>query len=329
METLEGHVLDGNTSACEMFGYTKEELTGLTVADLVPQEVAKALPDIISEQLSTGGIFIETTNKRKDGNLFPVEISTRLFTLQGEQLVLAHIHDITKRKQAESELRRLSSRLLNAQEDERRRIAFELHDELGQDLTVLKLHIDSIKRKLHPDQSALHKAFEDVLRDVSQTIEKVRRISRDLSPSVLVDLGLTAALRWMINSFAKHSNIEISTDIMDTKGLFSTDQQIAIYRIFQEIFTNISRHARATRVSLEIKKEDDKILFLLNDNGIGFDTEQIKTRYAPDKGLGLAAMEERIKMLSGRIEIFSREGRGTRIAFEIPVQHSPERKALR
>ena len=442
LETMEGRVLDGNRSACEMFGYTKEELTGLTVADLVPQEVAKALPEIISEQLSTGGIFEETTNKRKDGHIFPVEISTRLFTLQGEQLVLAHIHDIThrkqaeealeterqrlysvldelpafvyleaadhslrfanryfreqfgdwegrkcyellrgikepckecptlkvietgkpqvweglelrdersyqiydypftdidgsqlvlelgiditKRKQTESELRRLSSRLLNAQEDERRRISFELHDELGQDLTVLKLHIDSIKRKLHQDQSALHNAFKEVLLEVNQTIEKVRRISRDLSPSVLVDLGLNAALRGMLKSFTKHSKIEISTDIQDTKNLFSSEQQIAVYRIFQEIITNISKHAHASKVSIVGKKKSSKVFFRVKDNGIGFDIEEINAMYAPEKGLGLAAMAERAKMLYGHFEISSQVNSGTIIDFEVPIDSSPE-----
>jgi signal transduction histidine kinase len=294
------------------------------VADLVPEDVAKTLPKIINEELSTGAIFVETVNKRKDGHVFPVEVSTRLITLGDEQLIFAHVQDITNRKQAESEKRRLSSRLLNAQEDERRRISFELHDELGQDLTVLKLHIDSIKRKLHQDQSALHNAFKEVLLEVNQTIEKVRRISRDLSPSVLVDLGLNAALRGMLKSFTKHSKIEISTDIQDTKNLFSSEQQIAVYRIFQEIITNISKHAHASKVSIVGKKKSSKFFFRVKDNGIGFDIEEINAKHAPEKGLGLAAMAERAKMLSGHFEISSQVNSGTIIDFEVPIDSSPE-----
>ena len=324
LETLEGRILHCNTTACEMFGYTKEELTGLTVTDLVPEGVARTLPDFMKKQKSTGANFIETVNKRKGGHIFPVEIRTRLITLSQEQLIFAHVHDITDRKQAESELRRLSSRLLNAQEDERRRIAYELHDELGQDLTVLKLHIDSIKRKLHQDQSALHNAFKEVLLEVNQTIEKVRRISRDLSPSVLVDLGLNAALRGMLKSFTKHSNIEISTDIQDTKNLFSSEQQIAVYRIFQEIITNISKHAHASKVSIVGKKKNSKVFFRVKDNGIGFDIEEINARHAPEKGLGLAAMAERAKMLYGHFEISSQVNSGTIIDFEVPIDSSPE-----
>jgi PAS domain S-box-containing protein len=323
LESLEGRILHCNTSACEMFGYPKEELIGLTVADLVPQDVAKTIPDIIKNEMSTGAIFIETINKRKDGHVFPVEVSARLITLGKEQLIFVHVHDITNRKLAESEMRRLSSRLLHAQENERRRIALELHDELGQDLTVLKLHIDFIKRKLPMDPSAMQEAFEDVLLEVKQTIEKVRRISRDLSPSVLVDLGLNAALRGMLKSFAKHSNIEISMDIPDTKNLFSSEQQIAVYRIFQEIITNISKHAHATRVSIVGKKENSKVFFKVKDNGIGFDIEQISAMYDLDKGLGLAAMAERVKMLDGHFEISSQVSSGTRIDFEVPIDSSP------
>ena len=111
----------------------------------------------------------------------------------------------------------------------------------------------------------------------------MRRISRDLSPSVLVDLGLNAALRGMLKSFAKHSNIKISADIPNTKNVFSSEQQIAVYRIFQEIITNISKHAHATKVLIVGKKENSKVFFKVKDNGVGFDIDQINAMYAPKK----------------------------------------------
>jgi signal transduction histidine kinase len=166
------------------------------------------------------------------------------------------------------------------------------------------------------------------LLEVKQTIEKVRRISRDLSPSVLVDLGLNAALRGMLKSFAKHSNIEISADIPNTKNLFSSEQQIAVYRIFQEIITNISKHAQATKVSIVGKKENSKVFFKVKDNGVGFDIEQINAMYAPEKGLGLAAMAERAKMLDGHFEISSQVNSGTIIDFELPIDSSPNKGVM-
>ena len=222
-----------------------------------------------------------------------------------------------------AERRRLSHRFLNAQEDERRRIALELHDELGQDLSVLKLQFDFIKRQLSESQFALNDRIESISTTLSQTIEKVRGISRELIPSVLIDLGLAPALRWLIRTLAEHSNIEVSSNIPGLEDLFSTEQQIALYRIFQEIFTNIRKHAQATLVSIDIGSEDSKVFFRVEDNGIGFDMQRIESISAAERGLGLAAMEERVKMLDGNVEIFSRVGTGTRVAFEIPISSPP------
>ena len=218
-----------------------------------------------------------------------------------------------------AERRRLSYRYLNAQEDERRRIALELHDELGQDLSVLKLQFDSMKRQLSECQIAPNDYIESISATLSKTIEKVRGISRELIPSVLVDLGLVPALRWLIQSLAEHTDMKILSEINLSEDLFSNEQQIAIYRVFQEIFTNIRKHAQATRVSINIGRDDSKVFFRVEDNGIGFDMERIKSISAAERGLGLATTEERVKMLDGSFEIFSRVGTGTRIAFEIPV----------
>ena len=242
--------------------------------------------------------------------------------IDGTRLTLELGIDITKRKRAELELRRLSSRLLNVQEDERRRIAFELHDQLGQDLSVLKLQIGSIKRNLQKDPGELEKMCQDILLEIDKTIEMVRRISRDLSPSILADLGLSSALRWLIRNFLKHSDIEISTAMEDIKDLFSDVQQIAIYRIIQEIFTNIRKHAEATQVYVNIKKNEERVRFSIEDNGIGFDIQQVTAQYSPEKGLGLAAMDERSKMIGGHFEISSQKGRGTKISFEVPIDSS-------
>jgi PAS domain S-box-containing protein len=227
-----------------------------------------------------------------------------------------------------AERRRLSYRFLNSQEDERRRIALELHDELGQDLSVLKLMLDSLKRQFSERQSALNDHIESISATLSNTIKKVRGISRELIPSVLVDLGLAPALRCLIQTLAEHSNIQISSKIILSEDLFSTEQQIAIYRIFQEIFTNIRKHSQAAHVSINIGRDDSKVFFRVEDNGIGFDMERIKSISTAERGLGLAAMEERAKMLDGDFEIFSLMGMGTRIAFEIPIAGPPRQAVL-
>ena len=240
----------------------------------------------------------------------------------GSKLVLELGIDITGLKQAEAEIRRLSSRLLNAQESERRRIAFELHDDLGQDLLVLKLQMGSIKRKMHADQIALREECELVLLALKETVEKVRNISHALSPSILEDLGMSAALRWLVNNFKTRHNVEASTDIPDDINVFSLEQQIVIFRIFQEILTNIGKHAHATEVGVDSQKKAGTVFFEVKDNGIGFDIEQVQAIPAPERGFGLTAIDERLKMLGGQFKVMSREGKGTQITIEIPIHRS-------
>ncbi len=240
--------------------------------------------------------------------------------------------DNTKRKLAEEALREsrkklrlLSSHLLKAQEKERRRISLELHDELGQALTVLKLQLGSIKKKLPLDLATLRTDVENTLKYVDLIIENVRRLSHDLSPSILEDLGLDAALRLLIKEFVNHSNMQISCDITPIDRLFSKENQIIIYRIFQESFTNIERHAQALLIWISIKQENVTVAFTIKDDGVGFDVKQSLSKCGNGRALGLTAMDERARMLGGSFHIDSEKGRGTQIVFNIPTDEDRER----
>lgn len=234
--------------------------------------------------------------------------------------------EIAERNAAEMALREtgerlhiLSSHLLTAQERERRRISLELHDELGQSLTVLKLQLRSIKSRLKDKGDTLHDNCEQVLQYTDQIIENVRRLSRDLSPSILEDLGLTAALRRLSQDFAKHSQIDIDLQIPDIDHLFSQDRQIIIYRIFQEAFNNVEKHAQATGLSAVVQKNDGQVNFRIEDNGRGFEAEKLASRYPTERSLGLMAMDERARMLGGVLRIDSTPGKGTTLILSIPV----------
>ena len=132
---------------------------------------------------------------------------------------------------------------------------------MGQDLSVLKLQFDTLKRRLPQDKIALQEPIESISTILGNTIEKVRRISHELIPSVLADLGLAPALRWLIQLLTQHSKIEISSNICLSTDLFSTEQQIVIYRIFQEFFNNIRKHAQATQVSVDVRRGENKVFF--------------------------------------------------------------------
>jgi signal transduction histidine kinase len=179
-----------------------------------------------------------------------------------EQKMEEHRQAVETLRESEKQLRYLSSKLLTAQETERTRISRELHDELGQALIALKFHLASVQRRLRKDQKPLYDEHEHAQEDIQQIIENVRRLSLNLSPHVLENIGLSAALRWLVDDCAKNQKITVSIDIMDINNFFSEKSQIMIYRIFQEVFTNIRKHSYATHMSAVIRKKGRYYFFL-------------------------------------------------------------------
>jgi PAS domain S-box-containing protein len=242
------------------------------------------------------------------------------------RLVTGVATNITKRKQAEDalkesqqELRRLTYQLLSIQEKERRRIARELHDELGQDLTLLKIKLVAIEDKLTQNQHPLRTECENMLSYIDTIIENVRRLAWDLSPSSLEDLGLSSALRNLVEETCRNHNLQSSVELDEIDYLFSPEVQINIYRIFQESLTNVAKHARASQVLAKISKGKGKVSFMIRDNGRGFNVKQAMSGKVAKKSLGLTAMNERALMARGSLQISSRKGRGTTVAFFIPT----------
>jgi signal transduction histidine kinase len=225
-------------------------------------------------------------------------------------------------RESEQRLRFLTSQLLTAQERERKRISMELHDELGQSLTVLKLQMRNIERELHPDQWELKENSGHLLHYLDEVIDNVRRLSRDLSPSFLEDLGLQAALKYLVDGFGKDYEVSCAFELEEMNNLFPQEAQIIIYRIFQEALTNILKHAQAGKVSIVIKKQQGHVSFVVEDDGAGFDMAQVMARNAAARGLGLAALDERARMLGGSLKIWSQPGVGTRITCDIPLAHT-------
>ena len=329
--TPDGRILMANPTLLRMLGYSSfDELASrnleLEKETFEPTYRRSYFKELLERESEINGL--ESAWTRRDNSVVFVHENVKTIR-DAYGCVLYYegtVEDITERKRAEKALREsekklrlLSSHLLMAQETERRRISIELHDELGQALAVLKLQLRSIQRKLRKDQTALREGCESTLKYIDQVIENVRRLSRDLSPTLLEDLGLSAALRWLIDDFAKHFHVKVSLDIADMDNFFSQKAQIIIYRIFQEALTNIAKHAQATQVSVVVKKKDGSVSFSLEDNGKGFDVKQAMMRNSTEKGLGLAAMDERTWMLGGSFDVWSQEGKGTRVSFTIPI----------
>ncbi len=233
--------------------------------------------------------------------------------------------EIEERIQAEDalrgsreELRFLHSELITAQENERRRISRELHDELGQSLAGLKIYLTAMEGKFRKDQKTLKKDCARLLAHIDEIIENVRRLSKDLSPVLLELMGLSAALKYLFSDISEHQRLGCTIDIDEIDKLFSKHAQITIYRIFQECLTNIVRHSQATHFSVVIKDLGNHISLMVQDNGKGFNVKRILTQKASQRGIGIAAMQERVRMLGGTLDIWSQENSGTRITYDIP-----------
>ncbi len=222
---------------------------------------------------------------------------------------------------SEERLHRLSSDLFSVQENERKRVSLELHDELGQSMAALKLQVGSIARRLgEVDPAELRLVCDEMRNNINQIIENVRRLARDLSPVVLDDLGLQAAIEYLVNNFAKIYNVEVRYQPTDINHLFNEDSQRIIYRILQEALTNIGKHAQAKRVSLVINEEGRAVRFTVKDDGRGFNVQKTLEQKGIDRGMGLEAMSERVRILGGTLNIVSRPGIDTTVTFIAPIR---------
>lgn len=227
-------------------------------------------------------------------------------------------------RNANDRLRYLSSQLLTAQENERKRISGDLHDGLGQSLASLKHQLYRVQTKVKEEKMELGNECEESLQNVAQIIEHVRRFSRDLSSHTLEYCGLSVALRSLIDDFIHNYDLDVTHDIIDMNSLVSKEAHIVIYRIFQEVLNNIGKHAQATRLSVAANREDSRISFFFEDNGKGFDINHTILGNTTGKGLGLAILNERVRMLSGSLNLHSEKGKGTRISFTIPMNQLQE-----
>jgi signal transduction histidine kinase len=223
-------------------------------------------------------------------------------------------------RESEHRLRSLSSQLMNAQEKERLRLSKELHDELGHSLALLKHSVRSIQTKVSKADPSLHDECDEAIVFIGEVIENVRRLSRDLSPSILEDIGLSSALEHLVESVGKQYSLEVSFSIDEIDHLFSKEARTNLYRISQEALTNIARHAQAKEISFLAKKNGGSVCLVIEDDGKGFDLNEVKTRHPSKRGLGLDTMTERAHMLGGFFDIRTQNGKGTRITITIPIE---------
>jgi PAS domain S-box-containing protein len=323
----QGHFTFVNRMGEKISGYQVSELVGKDFEPLIPPEDLPGVKDLFLKILEgeSNGADFEARFYAKDRKIRLLSVNAVPLYENGTVVGMFNIgRDITEQRnvekalrESEEQLRYLSSQLLRAQETERRRISRELHDELGQALSVIKLRLSFIEKELRQDQGKAKEECETISQYINQVIENVRRLSRDLTPSILQDAGLLPAIHWLITNSKTNYKIKMVLDVGDIDQLFSQSAQIMIYRILQEALTNIGRHAQAKNASVMIKGYEDGISFSVEDDGVGFDPLRAATVNPNERGLGLAIMEERARMLGGSLQIWSEKGKGTRITFSV------------
>lgn len=215
-----------------------------------------------------------------------------------------------------------SRQLIEAQEDERRRITRELHDQIGQILTAIKMNLYSVQQVLETAETSSY--VKDNIEAVDEALRLVRDLSIDLRPPVLDDFGLVSALYWYVDRYTKRTGLEVDVviELPDHNQRFSRDLETACFRIAQEALTNIVRHAQATRVLLQLAKDGNVLLLSIKDDGVGFDVESLRKRAPRAATLGLISMQERAHAAGGAIEIESTISEGTEVRFSFSLESS-------
>jgi signal transduction histidine kinase len=216
-------------------------------------------------------------------------------------------------RRSEEQLRALAAYLISVREEERTHVAREIHDELGQVLTGLKMDIAWLARQLQ--DAALREKTDSMARLVDATVQTVRRIATRLRPEVLDEMGLVAAIGWQATEFQKRTGIRARLALPPESETFAEDVAVTVFRIFQEILTNIARHARASRVDVVLRRDADRVELEVVDNGVGIDMAEAERKVS----LGLLGMQERALRLGGRVQVSGTAGQGTRVAVSLPI----------
>ena len=335
----QGCITEFNPAAEKTFGRLRDEVIGKELAGLI---IPLALRDKhrrgVGRYLATGdgamlGRRVEMTAMRADGKEFPVELTVTRVALDGPPMFTGFLRDITERKKAEKQLRDsreqlrvLAAHLQSVREEERTRIAREVHDELGQALTGLKLDVAWLdKRDSELSNTEELQQYREKLKELPAVVDAiigtVRKIATDLRPPVLDDLGLEAAVEWQAQEFERRTGINCRFSSSLAHPDLDADRATAVFRIFQETLTNIVRHAEATEVNVYLRQEGDEVILEVQDNGRGMAGREL----SDTQSLGLLGMRERATMLEGEVNIISRQGRGTRVDVRIPLHRSGER----
>ena len=325
VQDLEGQILYTNRAAEKLTGYDPETLLSRDMvgflADLHSHDVARE----VRRRLLSGEDFhqpYEQRIARRDGTVAIWRMTTSLLLAEGEIKGFQHIaRDVTAERQVQDNMRFYVQEVIRAQEDERKRVARELHDEVSPSLLLLIQRIDAIVSNSRLKLSDVMKQkMEDLRVQTVEALESTRRIAQDLRPRILDDLGLIPALEWMADNLIKKHGIEARVVSKGPEQPLSSEVQLLLFRIAQEALNNIRKHSDASQVEITVTYGPEKTVVSIADNGKGFALPQRVSDLAAIGKLGLAGMQERAQLIGGHVTLSSDPGHGTVVTIEAPNQ---------
>ena len=321
-------VLHCNGRFARFLGAGLQRVIGSSMLDLVwPDDHSKL--DALLRRAAQKNCRGEIRLQSRKGAPLSVQLSLNPLRLESTKAVCLIASDLSEMKRAEQELRasseqlrNLAAHLLSVREEERARISREVHDELGQSLTAVKMDLAWLAGRLPRRNGQMLKRIRSTRQLADDIIQSIRRISTELRPAVL-DLGLAEAVEWQVQEFQTRSGIQCTVRLL-TREVVASNASTAMFRIFQETLTNVARHAKATRAEVVLQKQRDWLVLLIRDNGRGFDQADPSL----SKSLGLLGMRERAAILGGRVNISSAPGKGTTVTAWIPLRSPGESGAM-
>ena len=315
-----GLILDANPAFAQLFGYARpEELVGRNGLEIMIALESRARIQEGSHKQNRG--LVELTCIRKDGTRFLAETDSRSARYFGRDVSIVSCRDVTERKRAQEELQRsldqlraLTARLQRVREEESKRLAREIHDQVGQALTALRFDVTSLLGELPGGAQPWSTKAASLVKLVEETIDTVRQISSQLRPSMLDHLGLAATVEWVVEDFGTRTGIKHDLNLPAEDIVTDPERATAIYRILQELLTNVARHARATEVFVQLQRTNRDLILLVRDNGKGMPAEKLSAK----ESLGILGMHERALAFGGELVFSSAPGEGTSVKVRIP-----------
>jgi two-component system, NarL family, sensor histidine kinase UhpB len=327
---LDGTIVYASQSTQRVLGYSAEEIVSRSALDLFHPEDRNTLLQSLAQHPQTPGerVLAHFRARHKDGSWRWIEgVGVNLFSEPSVEAIIVNYRDITERKHSEEQLqsshdqlRGLSAHLQSVREEERTQIAREIHDELGQMLTVLKMDLSLLQRKLEDARTngtsvESKQEIQAMSSLIDSTIQSVRRIATELRPEILDELGLKDAIDWATETFQTRTGIKSKFRSSLNEVNLDRDRSTAVFRILQEALTNVARHANATEVITTLERIDHDIVLQIQDNGKGITEHESSGA----KSLGLLGMRERSLIIGGTVDIIGETGKGTTVNVRIPI----------